>query len=99
MRLERVASALAILLFLLAAIGPSASAASPASVLIVSPADGATVPTTSTVRIHYGGYAPGAQNISGYLMLDGEPAGTFFAKTSPTSPANGTTFDATLRGA
>lgn len=99
MRLERVASALAIVLFLLAAIGPSAFAASPASATIVSPGEGATVPATSMVRIHYAGYTAGAQNVSGYLMLDGEPAGTFFAKTSPTSPANGTTFDATLRGA
>lgn len=94
MRLERLPPASAIFLLVAAAVGPVALAASSPVASILSPEAGEIVSATSLVRISYSGYSASAQNVSGYLMLDGEPAGTF---TTRVASPNGTTFDARLR--
>lgn len=96
MRLDTLAPAVAIILLAAGAAGPLAQAATPPTATITSPSEGATLTETGVVRISYSGYSPAAQNISGYFMLDGEPAGTFNARIA--SP-NGTVFNASIAGA
>lgn len=96
MRLERVGSAVAIILVVLATAPPPAIADASPAATIVSPADGATVVgTTLTVRIHYADHSGGAKSIMGHLTLDGA-ALPMFQRNVTGSPSNGTTFNATL---
>lgn len=73
--------------------GSPAGAAGTPSATILAPGAEEIVSATSAVSIAYAGYSASAVNISGYLMLDGEAAGTFTIRVA--SP-NGTTFDAHL---
>lgn len=94
MRLSWSASAVAIVLVLIAAGVPPTSAASEPSATIVSPSPGATLKPGDAIRVHYSGYDPKARNASGYLTLDGAPAGTFARWISS---ANDTTVTVILR--
>ncbi|HET6404547.1 MAG TPA: hypothetical protein VFH78_07860 [Candidatus Thermoplasmatota archaeon] len=95
MRLHRVPSAAAIILLVLAAQGPAALASTAPTATLVSPGDGATVGPEERVRIAYSGFSPLARNASGYLMLDGQPAGTFIVPI-PNTTTGTITINATL---